>query len=70
MGELFVKRKKWLISGGAVVLLVCAFFIFGMATHSKADYYIAFKQALKDKNAEEMKNLLTTRLAVKLLLTI
>ncbi len=60
MGELFVKHKKWLISGGAVVLLVCAFFIFGMATHSKADYYNAFKQALKDKNAEEMKNLLTT----------
>ncbi|MBC1448952.1 hypothetical protein HB804_05560 [Listeria welshimeri] len=55
-----MKHKKWLVIGGIVFILICVFFIWGMLTHSKSDYYSNFKHALENNNAEEMKTLLTT----------
>lgn len=55
-----MKYKKWIISGSILLAIVCVFFIWGTATHTKTDFYNDFKQALDDNDAEEMQQLLAT----------
>ncbi|WP_099222712.1 TcaA second domain-containing protein [Listeria costaricensis] len=55
-----MKHKKWWLIAAGVVVVLGIFFIWGAVTHSRSTYYEAFKQALDDKNAKEMTQLLTT----------